>query len=104
MGGAALASVPHVVLAHCHHIIVVPSLLSNHRCPIAVLKTPLSLSLASLPPAAAAASLPLPSSLPSPPLPSSPSLLNLLCQRFFVIVAKMGGGQLSFVLTLHIPM
>jgi hypothetical protein len=34
-----------LLATHRHHIIAVPSLLSNHRCPIAVLKLPLPLLL-----------------------------------------------------------
>jgi hypothetical protein len=105
MCGIAVASIMHVAATHCHHIIVVPSLLSNRHCPVAVLKLPPLLSSTSLPLAATAASLPslLPSTLPSPPLPSSLSLLTLLCQRCFVIVIKMRGGQVSLVLILRIP-
>ncbi len=54
----ALASILQVGAGHCHHIVVIPSLLSNCRCPIAVLKLPLSLSMTLLPSAAAVASLP----------------------------------------------
>jgi hypothetical protein len=38
MGGAALASILHVAGCQFHHIIVIPSLLSNHRCPIVISK------------------------------------------------------------------
>jgi hypothetical protein len=109
MGGANLAGVLHVAATHHHPIVFVPLLLSNHRHPIAILESPSLLSLTSLPSAAAAASLPLPLPLPlllplpSPPSPSLPSLSTLLPQRCFVIVVKMGGGQVSFLLILGIP-
>ncbi len=85
--------------AHCHHIIVVPLLLSDCRCPNAILKmlqsSPLTLPLL----AVAAASSPSPSPSPllllSSPLPSLPSLLPSLWQCCFVIVViiKLFGGQ-----------
>ncbi len=34
-----------LLATHCHHIVAVPSLSSNQRCPIAVLKLPLPLPL-----------------------------------------------------------
>ncbi len=79
-----------LLAAHRHHIVVVPLLLSNCRCPIAVLETPLSSSSTSSPLAASAESSPSPSPLLSlllsPPSPSLPSLLTPLQQRCFVIV------------------
>ena len=94
MGGTALESVLHIAATHCHHIIVVPLLLSNCRCPIAVLELLPSSSSTSSPSAAAAASLlslsPSPSlSHPSPSSPSLPSLSMLLRQRCFVIVVAL---------------
>ncbi len=38
-----------LLATHCHHIVVVPLLLSNCRCPIAILKMPLLLLLILLP-------------------------------------------------------
>ncbi len=81
-----------LLAAHCHHIVVVPLWSSNCRCPIAILETPLLLSLTSSPLAAAAESSPLPSPSPSlplsPPLLLLPSSLTLLQQRCFVIVVS----------------
>ncbi len=103
MGGAALASVLHVTATHRHHIIVVPSLLSNRRYPIAVLELLLLWSLTSSPSAAAAASFlllsPSPSPSPSHPSPSSPSSSTVLRRRRIVIVVKMGGGKFPWYLS-----
>ncbi len=78
--------------AHRHHIVIVPSLLSNRCHPIAVLKTPLSSSSTSSLLAVVVVSSPSPSlspSLPlSPPLPLLPSSLTLLRRRCFVIVVS----------------
>jgi hypothetical protein len=101
MGGAALASILHVAATHRHHIVVVPSLLSNCHCPITVLESLPSSSSTLSPSAAAAASLL--SLLPSPslshPSPSLPPLSTLLRQRRFVIVVEMGGGKFPWYLS-----
>jgi hypothetical protein len=34
-----------LLTAHCHHIVVIPLLSSNHRCPIVIFESPLLSSL-----------------------------------------------------------
>ncbi len=74
-----LQAICKLLATHRHHIVVVPLLLSNCRCPIAVLEAPQSSSSTVSPMAAAAASLLLLSPLPLPFLsPSSPLPLSSL--------------------------